>query len=314
MGTSETITLGILDIPNGRSVWNTAGVQQTCLGYPLTGCIREIQSEERSFFNSCYRRYVLAGLVLRLIAGVSLIGFLIAAVAPLLGVEVPDIYHYGLVGLLTGAVAVFFGSRIWPNDLLLMRDRRDSLFEVYSDPGQRFVRCTHSGLILSVDGHVNRIVQWAPTILPGVQRKGDQLPTRVRSLDVPEDAIQFRAMSDPEAKQIAGLVRCGLAMWLAFLAITAVLGVLGYSEFARYGTGFSFVLPAVFWVWLALNLKSSYWEAYSLLELARDRRRHILAAVRVFHEDAAVQLEVLPYSHFVWSINALPAPWRAVRK
>lgn len=288
-------------------------MQQTSLGYPLVGCKRDIDSGEKAFFLSTYRLYVATGTACRVVAWASFSAFAAAISLSLLGFRLPDWASFGMLGILTGLYACLIGLRAWPHDKLLRKDRRAGFFELYADGAHQFVRCPHSGLILSTDGKVSKSVEWVPSVVDCLPQPDDRFPFRVRTLEVPDNAVQFRQMNAAEVRQMRGLVRCGILMWVVFLALQAMLIVLSFSELALYGTGFSFTLPILFALWLIVGMPKAYWEAFSLFGLMRDVRRKMLATVRVQHADVTADLEVLPFSHYVWSVNASPAPWRLLR-
>lgn len=288
-------------------------MQQTSLGYPLVGCTREIESAEMAFFRSTYRLYVVTGWVTRLVAWISFSAFVASIGLNLMGVKLPDWAGFGALGILTGLAACYLGVQAWPHDRRLRRDKKAGFFELYSDGQHQFVRCPHSGLVLSTDGRVAKGVEWVPSMVDGLPQPDDRFPTRVRTLEVPDGAVQFREMSSVEKKQVKGLLKCGLIMWVLFGLVLVMLTVLAFSEFALYRTGFSFTLPILFFIWLVVGMPKNYWEAFSLFGLLRDAKKGILATVRVHHAELDADLEVLPFSHYVWSINKRPAPWRTLR-
>lgn len=143
--------------------------------------------------------------------------------------------------------------------------------------------------------------------------KESKLPIRVQSLDVPENGISLREMTDEEKAQISGLVRCGVLMWVVLATLGAAFVVVGFSEVALYGTGFSFILPAVFAVWLMASLRKEYWEAAAISALWRDSKQAKLAVIHAANDDFAAHLEILPNSLYLWTVDGLAAPWRHPR-
>ncbi len=296
-----------------QSPWNKSLVRKTCLGLPYEMTVRTVSDAEQAFFDRTYRRYVPIGTAVRFIGVACLLVFLATLVSIPLGFRLPDPLPLGILAFIPAMGTAMIGVHYWPHDRRLRQDRKSSSFEIYSNGNGRIVRCAYSGLILSTNGNVSTNFEFAPAIVDGVATADDRYPCQVRSLEVPEDAIRLREMAPAEVYQVKGLIRCGLSMWVVLLTVLAALTTLGFSEMALYNTGFSFALPVILALWMAINLRRQYWEAYSILSLMQDARAGKVAMLVITDEAVSAQIEVMPHSHYVWSVNSLPAPWRSLR-
>lgn len=288
-------------------------MRKTCLGLLYESTTRSLSDGEQEFFDRSYRRFVPIGTLVRIVGGLCLLVFIVTLASVPLGIRLPDPLPLGILAFIPAMGAAFIGVHYWPHDKRLRQDRKSASYEIYTDGESRLVRCAYSGLILSTNGETACWFEFIPANVDGVATADDRFPCRVRSLEVPENAIQLRTMAPAEVSQVKGLVRCGFLMWVILAAVMVSLGLLGFSELALYKTGFSFALPVIFAIWIGMSLRRSYWEAYSLIGLWKDARRGEVAMLVIAADDVSARIEVLPNSYYVWSINSLPAPWRAIR-
>jgi hypothetical protein len=286
-------------------------VQQVCLGHPLVRRVRDIDLAERKFFGSTYRRFVVTGVLCRWIAWISFCSFTVVLALLASGRQVPDWASFGLLGLFVGMGACAVGVRVWPHDKHLRLDRKAGYFELYGEGERTFLRCPYSGLILTEPVRLKH--PWARSAVSGLPAPDDRYPVRVDTLPIEHPDVDFRPMSDAERKEVQGLVRCGLVMWAVLVGVLAVLSVLGVLEVLYRGSGFSFLLPGVFAVWMGFGMPKQYWEAARIVALRRDLRRGQIARLDVTDAETRATLEVLPSSFFLWSVDGRPADWRILR-
>lgn len=158
----------------------------------------------------------------------------------------------------------------------------------------------------------NACPEFAPSDVEEPLRE-DRFPIRVQTLDVPETGVRIREMSADEKFQVNSLVRCGLVMWVVLTLAAIAFALVGISEVALYGTGFSFTLPGLFLLWMVLRMKKEYWEAASVIPLWKDAREGKVAVVVAVSPEINAHLEILPRSLYLWSVDGQVAPWRELR-